>query len=120
MLNEGEVLAVLTALAQEIRLRIVRTLVTAFPGGVPAGRLAHSVGRAPATLTFHLRILEQAGLVRSHREARSMIYTAMPERLTGLADGLMQGCCGGRPELCRPSYPETDVVGDAPACCRSE
>ena len=117
MLNEVETLAVLEALAQETRLRIVRTLVSAFPKGVPAGQLAQGVGKTPATLTFHLRLLEQAGLVQWRREACQVIYSAVPERLTGLADGLMRGCCGGRPEFFNPSNPEAETVGDLPSCC---
>lgn len=120
MLNEVEALTVLTALAQETRFRIVRTLVAAFPRGVPAGQLAQSVGRAPATLTFHLQLLEQAGLVRSRREARSVIYTAIPARLINLGDGLMQGCCGGHPELCDPDIAERNAGIEAKACCGLE
>ncbi|GJE58335.1 ArsR/SmtB family transcription factor [Methylobacterium trifolii] len=120
MLNEAEILTVLTALSQETRLRIVRTLVSAFPEGIPAGRLARSVGRSPPTLTFHLRVLEQAGLVQSRREAQSIIYTAMPERLTSLGTGLMEGCCGGRPEFCSPGEPERDIHTVASVRCGTE
>jgi ArsR family transcriptional regulator, arsenate/arsenite/antimonite-responsive transcriptional repressor len=119
MANHADTLAVLTALAQATRLRIVRMLIAAFPRGISAGRLAQGVGRAPPTLTFHLRLLEEAGLVRSRREAQSVIYTAVPERLTGLADGLMEGYGGERAELCQPSYPERELPSVALACCGS-
>ena len=112
MLNEADTLKVLTALAQETRLRIVRMLVAAFPRGVSAGDLARGVGRSPPTLTFHLGLLEQAGLVRSRRDARSIIYIAMPERLAGLADGLMEGCCNGRPEFCNSNPPDHNMCGE--------
>ncbi|QRE75525.1 ArsR/SmtB family transcription factor [Methylobacterium aquaticum] len=103
MLDEAGALAALTALAQETRLRALRTLLHALPDGMPAGRLGAAVGCAPSTLTFHLRQLQEAGLVESRRQGASMIYSARPAGLTGLTDYLVQACCGGRPEACLPA-----------------
>ncbi|UHC18320.1 metalloregulator ArsR/SmtB family transcription factor [Methylobacterium currus] len=102
MLDEAGALAALMALAQETRLRIVRTLLHALPEGIPAGRLAAAVGCAPSTLTFHLRQLQEAGLVESRRQGALVIYSARPAGVTGLTDYLTQSCCGGRPEACLP------------------
>ncbi len=41
-----------------------------------------------------------AGLVRSRREGRSIIYSADYERMRDLLGFLVADCCGGRPELC--------------------
>ena len=119
MLNEAETLTALEALAQETRLRTVRALVTVFPKGLAAGQLAQDVGRSPATLTFHLRLLEHAGLVQQRRQARSVIYTAVPERLIGLVDGLMKGCCGGRSELRNSSYPDREIASQISGSCEA-
>ncbi len=102
MLDEAGALAALNALAQETRLRALRTLLHAYPDGMPAGRLAAAAGCAPSTLTFHLRHLQEAGLVDSRRQGASMIYSARPAGLAGLTDYLSQACCGGRPEACLP------------------
>ncbi len=102
MLDEAGALAALTALAQETRLRALRTLLHALPDGMPAGRLAAAIGCAPSTLTFHLRQLLEAGLVESRRRGASVIYSARPAGVAGLTDYLMQACCGGRPEACLP------------------
>ncbi|WP_048432895.1 ArsR/SmtB family transcription factor [Methylobacterium platani] len=110
MLDEAGALAALAALAQETRLRALRTLLHAFPEGVPAGRLGAALGCAPSTLTFHLRHLQEAGLVESRRQGVSVIYTARPAAVAGLTDYLTRACCGGRPEACLP----------APVSCRGE
>lgn len=107
MLNDPEALAVLSALAQETRLRVIRVLLRSHPEGLPAGHLAKALNGTPSTMSFHLAQLEQAGLVRSRRQATLMIYTAVPEALGGLMRYLLDECCGGRPELC------ADVVGAA-------
>ncbi len=100
MLNDDAALAVLAALAQETRLRVVRALLRSHPAGLAAGRIAKAVDGTPSTLSFHLAQLEQAGLVRSRRQANSVIYTAVPEALGGLMKYLLDECCGGRAELC--------------------
>ncbi len=103
MLDEAGALSALTALAQETRLRALRTLLHALPGGIPAGRLATAIGCAPSTLTFHLRHLQEAGLVESRRQGASVVYSARPAGVAGLTDYLAQTCCGGRPEACLPA-----------------
>ncbi|MGX7704474.1 ArsR/SmtB family transcription factor [Methylobacterium sp. Gmos1] len=115
MLDEAGALAALTALAQETRLRAMRTLLHAYPDGIPAGRLAAAAGCAPSTLTFHLRQLQEAGLVASRRQGASMIYSACPLSLGSLTDYLTQACCGGRPEACLPvPAPSGDAVVPQP------
>ena len=71
-----EAVEALGALAQESRLAIFRLLVRQGPDGLPAGDVAEAVGIPPATLSFHLAQLGHAGLVRSRREGRRIIYSA--------------------------------------------
>ena len=92
----------LSALAHEGRLSIFRELVQAGPGGLAAGEISRRRGIAPNTLTASLTVLAHAGLVRSRRDGRSIIYSAAYERMSGLLGFLMQDCCGGRPEICAP------------------
>ena len=100
MLNAPVAVEVFSALAHELRLEILRLLLVQVPDGMPAGRIRSTLACSGSTLTFHLHCLEEVGLVRSHRQATSIIYTAVPEALTGVVDFLMKDCCGGRPELC--------------------
>lgn len=92
--------SVFAALGQGSRLDLLRTLLEAGPAGLSAGTIGTALGIVPSTLSFHLRALEQVGLVRSTRQGRSLIYTAQIERLRHLIIFLSQDCCGGRPELC--------------------
>ncbi|MFG1361365.1 ArsR/SmtB family transcription factor [Xanthobacter pseudotagetidis] len=102
-MTETEALAAFAALSQETRLQVVRLLVRAGPGGMPAGAIGEALGGASSSrMSFHLAQLEQAGLVRSRREGRSIIYSAVYPTLSGLVSFLMRDCCNGHPEVCAP------------------
>lgn len=100
MLNEQQALDALGGLSQETRLRIVRLLVVAGPDGCSAGAIAKAVGASPSNVSFHLSQLERAGLVRSRRVARSIIYAAAVSVLADLITYLVNDCCSGHPERC--------------------
>nr|WP_155065997.1 metalloregulator ArsR/SmtB family transcription factor [Paracoccus limosus] len=103
MIGEASALAAFAALSQETRLRIVRLLVQAGPDGMAAGTIGETLGGAtPSRLSFHLTHLEHAGLIRSRREGRFIIYSAVFPTLAGLIEFLMRDCCDGRPEICTP------------------
>lgn len=76
VLKDKKALRMFAALAQENRLAIFRLLMQEGPDGLSAGTIAEILQVAPATLSFHLGQLENAGLVRSRREGRAIFYTA--------------------------------------------
>jgi DNA-binding transcriptional ArsR family regulator len=93
-------IAALAALAQDTRLSIFRALVRAHQpaageGGLAAGELAEALGVAPATLSFHLKEMNHAGLITSRREGRSIIYKANLDAMRALTDFLLEDCCQG-------------------------
>ena len=92
----------LAALAQESRLNAFRLLVQAGPDGLAAGEIARQLGIVHNTLSSHLAILSNAGLVSSHRESRSIIYRVDFDGTRELLAFLMEDCCQGQPELCEP------------------
>jgi DNA-binding transcriptional ArsR family regulator len=96
------VVEALSALAHGSRLAVFRMLVRAGPEGIPAGEIAREVGALPNTLSSHLAILTHAGLIRSRRDGRSILYSADYEGMRALLGFLMEDCCGGRPEICAP------------------
>ena len=83
----------LSALAQQARLRIFRSLVQAGPEGMPAGVIAEALEIPPATLSFHLKELRNAGIVHCRRAGRSLIYSPDFEAVTGLLAFLTENCC---------------------------
>jgi ArsR family transcriptional regulator len=109
--DERQALMAFAALAQETRLRLLRQLVMAGPEGVAAGILASEAGVSASNVSFHLKELEQGGLIQSRREGRSIIYSAAYAALSGLIAFLMKDCCQGRPEVCNPA------VAALAACC---
>ena len=102
--------ASLSALAHAGRLSAFRMLVQAGSDGLPAGEIARRLDMPPSTLSSHLAILDHAGLTRSRRDGRSILYSANFGVMTDLLGFLMADCCGGRPEICAP------LAGFAPAC----
>ncbi|WP_029075029.1 ArsR/SmtB family transcription factor [Kaistia adipata] len=102
-MNQQQALSAFAALSQETRLQIVRLLVTAGPVGLAAGAIGEAVGASSSKASFHLSHLEQAGLIESRRESRSIIYSAAYPALAGLIGFLMRDCCQGRPEVCEPA-----------------
>ena len=85
----------LGALAQENRLDVFRLLVQAGPGGMAAGDVADRLEIAPATLSFHLAQLRQAGLLSMRRDGRSLIYSANYDGMNALMAFLTDNCCRG-------------------------
>lgn len=108
-MDERQALIVFGALSQETRLRLLRLLVIAGPDGIAAGVLAKRVEVSPSNVSFHLKELERAGLVTTRRDARSIVYSAEYDALSGLLRFLMEDCCSGRPEICAPAV--------AASCC---
>jgi len=94
-MKESQALLAFAALSQETRMRIVRKLVKAGDSGLASGVLADAMKTSPANISFHLGQLESAGLVKSRRESRSIIYAANYEALGGLIQFLMEDCCSG-------------------------
>ena len=102
----------LSALAHPSRLAVFRLLVKAGPDGM-AGEVARTMDIAPNTMSTQLAILARTGLIRSHRDRRSIIYRADYERFSALLAFLIDDCCEGRPEVCSPL---AEVVQSALAC----
>ncbi len=96
----------LSALANGIRLDILRLLVAEGPAGMPAGRIARRVGVSASGLSFHLTVMEQAGLIASCREGRYLRYRVNHARLGALMSYLLNDCCMGHPEICARSGAE--------------
>jgi len=98
----GAAVEALAALAQESRLAIFRLLVQAGQEGVAAGVLAEKLGIPPATLSFHLKALAHARLVKSRTKGRFVIYSANFTEMDNLIGYLTEHCCAGDAAQCAP------------------
>ncbi len=79
----GEAMTVLSALSQSTRYRCVSHLLG--HGRCTAGDLAIALGVPANTMSSHLTILSHAGLVKSTREGRNIVYEAVIEPIAALA-----------------------------------
>lgn len=105
-MDKSTALDTLAALAQETRLDVFRLLVRTGAAGMNAGEIAQALDVRQNTLSTNLAVLARAGLVRSERQGRSVRYFADLDGMRALLGFLMQDCCGGRPEACRPLLDE--------------
>ena len=94
-MESSSAVAALSALAQENRLDVFRLLVQTGPGGLAAGDVAERLEIPPATLSFHLAQLRQAGLLSMRRDGRSLIYSANYDGMNALMAFLTENCCRG-------------------------
>ncbi len=104
----------LSALAQDNRLQVFTLLVKAGPEGMAAGDIARAVGILPTTLSTHLLVLSNAGLVRARRHGRSLFYSVYYPAMRELLEFLTEDCCGGHPEMCAAS---SESEGNCKATC---
>ena len=92
-MESRQAIASLAALSQETRLAIYRLLVEAGPTGHSVGEIGVAVPTAPATLSFHLKELANAGLVLARQDGRYIFYSANYEHMNALLGFLTENCC---------------------------
>ena len=90
----------LSALAQESRLAVFRRLMRAGPDGLAAGDIARELGITPNTLSAQLNVLANAGLVKSRRDGRFVVYSACFDAMSDLLVHLVEDCCEGNEAIC--------------------
>jgi ArsR family transcriptional regulator len=105
-MDKSKSIEALHALAQDTRLDTFRLLVKQGETGMAAGDIAGALDVRQNTMSANLAVLSRAGLVRSAREGRVIRYFADFEGMRGLLAFLMEDCCGGNPELCKPVLDE--------------
>jgi DNA-binding transcriptional ArsR family regulator len=103
----------LAALAQPHRLAVFRRLVELGPEGAYAGELAEHLAIPANTLSFHLKALQQAGLIAPEPRGRHIRYRADFTAMRALVGFLTDNCCGGDAALCAPADARVKAAG----CC---
>ena len=64
--------------------------------------MGENLGIQPATLSFHLKGLSHAKLVKSRTKGRYVIYTANYTEMDKLIAYLAEHCCAGDATQCAP------------------
>ena len=95
MQTPKQIIDALSALAQEHRLALFRLLVQAGEPGLAAGAIAETMGVPASSLSFHLALMERAGIIVRTRAGRSLIYSANYPAMSALVGYLTENCCGG-------------------------
>ena len=82
-----------SAIGAELRLQIVRLLLSAHPTGMVAGEIQEELGIPASTLSHHLEKLRQVGLVDVRRAGTFLWYTANTDALREVLGFLYEECC---------------------------
>ncbi len=98
-MRESQAIDALGALSHELRLRIVRHLVTAGGEGASAGSIGQAIEAAPSKVSFHVAILERAQIISAEKVSRQIIYRVRFEQIGFLVDYLLSDCCGNSAEV---------------------
>lgn len=91
----ADVVPALAALAHDTRLAVFRQLVQAGMPGLTVGTLAERLGVPNPTLSFHLKELVHAELVRTEQEGRFIRCCANFDTMDRLIGFLTENCCAG-------------------------
>lgn len=105
-MDKNHALGAFAALSQSTRLEVFRLLIKAGEAGMSAGDISETLDVRQNTMSANLSILTQSGLIRNKRQGRSIRYFADMDGMRGLLAFLMEDCCGGHPDLCRPVIDE--------------
>ncbi|WP_344661152.1 metalloregulator ArsR/SmtB family transcription factor [Catenulispora subtropica] len=84
-LEAGALAHVFKALADPVRLRLVSIMASYEGGEACVCDLTEPFDLTQPTISHHLKVLREAGLVTSERRATSVYYRVVPEALASLA-----------------------------------
>jgi ArsR family transcriptional regulator len=83
-----ELAVALAALADPVRLRIVNCIARQPDGECCGCDLTEPLARSQPTISHHLKVLTEAGLVRGDKRGRWVWYSLVPERFAAVRAAL--------------------------------
>ena len=83
----ADLAAAFKVLADPVRLRLL-SLIAAAPDGACSCDLEEPVGKSQPTVSHHLSLLADAGLITKRKVGRWVYCSVVPERLAVLRDAL--------------------------------
>ncbi len=109
-MKHSQAVQAFAALAHDHRLAIIRQLMRAGRGGVSAGTLSSELQLPPATASFHLNYLVDAGLIQRCRVGRSQMYCLEIPVVRTLIAYLTEHCCLDESPFCELSQPPLECA----------
>lgn len=107
-MSESDAVLGFGALASTIRLRLLTLLVQTDAEGLTPSHLSQVFGVPMATLSFHLKELQRAGLVTSRPLGRQRLYRVSRSRMVSLGEHLQHGL--GPMPSCEPAEAQEAAV----------
>ena len=105
-----------SALGHDGRLAVFRLLMRHAPHGVRAGEIAAALDMRPNTLSTNLGLLQDAGLIRSCRDGRAILYCVNLPAAGSLASYFVHDVGRSRPDLmAHLSHPPSTNPQERPA-----
>jgi len=100
----GQLAKAFGALGDPVRLRLVSHLLTAPDGQVCACDLVEPAGRSQPTVSHHLKVLREAGLVTATRRGQNIWYGVVASQVENLRTALAPAASYA-PSAPRPRHP---------------
>ena len=98
-MNRSEIEKISKALADQTRLRIFEAI--AATGHMNCGEIVSLRGVTPATVSHHLKILSEAGLIACRRNGQFVYSRAVPKIVAAYTRALAKIACGKKAALRR-------------------
>ena len=95
-MNHADIEKISKALADETRLKIFEAISSS--GQMNCGEIVSMRGVTPATVSHHLKILSEAGLIACRREGQFVYSEAVPETIAAYTQALAKMAHGKKPE----------------------
>ena len=92
--------SIFESLSSGIRLDVFRLLVKKGLDGMVAGEIATTLEVPPTNLSFHLKAMTYAGLVKVEQEGRFQRYRASLPLMLDMINYLTEECCSGQSQQC--------------------
>lgn len=80
---------VLAALADPVRLRMVSMMLAAPEGTACGCDMEDPLGLSQPTISHHLKVLREAGVIEGEKRGRWVYYRVVPDRLYEIAESLV-------------------------------
>lgn len=100
-------LKIFQALASNARLNILAYLSKS---SMTAGEIAERFSMTKPSLSKHLKILENAGLIKGEKKGQFIHYSIIQDHIANTLDGYLQEICLTRRHIRKESQKKTEIL----------